>query len=413
MAMAKRTSTKRAGMATRAKAASKPAPKAARRVSKPRPARSAPTRVVLLVATRKGGFLLVSDAARRRFELSGPFFLGSVIQHMVLDPRDGRTLLMAASTGHLGPTVFRSTTWGKTWKEASAPPRFPKADGDSGRSVKSVFWLTPGHRSEPGVWYAGTSPEGLFRSEDSGNTWHGISGFNDHPMRAEWAKDGATPGGVLTHSISIDPRDAKHLYLGISVGGIFESWDGGEDWVPLNKGVDIDYRPEKDLEFGHDPHCLIIHPADPDRLYHQNHCGIYRLDRPGERWTRIGKAMPKKIRDIGFPIVAHPRDPKTVWVFPMDGTDVWPRTSPDGRPAAYMTRDGGKSWQRQDKGLPREQGWFTVKRQAMAADHGDPVGLYFGTTGGELWMSRNEGASWECIASHLPEILGVTSGARR
>jgi hypothetical protein len=148
-------------------------------------------------------------------------------------------------------------------------------------------------------------------------------------------------------------------------------------------------------------------PSNPDRLYQQNHCGIYRLDRPSETWVRIGKNMPKRVGDIGFPMVVHPRNADTVWVFPMDGQTVWPRTTLEGQAAAYRTRNGGKTWQRLDAGLPQEQAWWTVKRQAMTADAHDPVGLYFGTTSGELWMSRDEGRRWACIARHLPEIYAV------
>ena len=148
-------------------------------------------------------------------------------------------------------------------------------------------------------------------------------------------------------------------------------------------------------------------PGNPDRLYQQNHCGIYRLDRPGTRWERIGRRMPAEVGDIGFPLVVHPRDDRTAWVFPMDGSDVWPRTSPGGRPAVYATRDGGASWQRHDTGLPPGAAWWTVKRQAMAADREASVGLYFGTTSGELWLSRDEGRQWECLVRHLPEIYAV------
>ena len=144
-----------------------------------------------------------------------------------------------------------------------------------------------------------------------------------------------------------------------------------------------------------------------DRLYQQNHCGIYRLDRPSRQWLRIGKNMPQQVGDIGFPLVLHPRDADTAWVFPMDGTAVWPRTSPAGRPAVYATHDAGATWQRLDAGLPAGEAWWTVKRQAMTADRRNPVGLYFGTTSGELWMSRDEGKEWRCIAQHLPEIYAV------
>jgi hypothetical protein len=193
----------------------------------------------------------------------------------------------------------------------------------------------------------------------------------------------------------------------MSSGGVFESVDKGADWKPLNAGVAADFLPIPNPEYGHDPHCVRLHPLAPDLLYQQNHCGIYRLERPATRWERIGTNMPKKIGDIGFPLVLHPRDPATLWVFPMDGTSVWPRTSPGGKPAAYVTRNAGKTWMRLDAGLPRSQGWFTVKRQAMTADARDPVGVYFGTTGGEVWASRNEGAKWSCIARHLPHIYSV------
>ena len=152
-------------------------------------------------------------------------------------------------------------------------------------------------------------------------------------------------------------------------------------------------------------------PSNPDRLYQQNHCGIYRLDKPAEQWIRIGDNMPRDIGDVGFPIVVHPRNRDCAWVFPMDGTEVWPRTSPGGKPCTYVTYDAGKTWKRQDKGLPTRHAWFTVKRQAMTADGSDPLGLYFGTTSGEIWISRDEGESWECIMQHLPEIysLSITS----
>ena len=366
--------------------------------------------VSLLVGTRKGAFIYRGDAARTSWHLEGPHYLGNIVNHLVMDPRDGRTLLMAAKTGHLGPTVFRSTDGGQNWSEARQPPAFRKAaEGEEGRAVESVFWLTPGHASEPGAWYAGTSPVGLFRSDDGGISWREVAGFNDglYPQIKQAIFPG--PDGAQLHSICADPRDSRHLYVGISIGGIFESEDGGSTWTPLNRGVDADFLPDPSMEYGHDPHLLAMHPAMPDRLYHQNHCGIYRLDRPASRWTRIGRNMPKEVGDIGFPIVLHPRDPDCAWVFPMDGTEAWPRTSPGGRPAVYRTTDAGASWDRQDAGMPGERAWWTVKRQAMCADAGRPLGLYFGTTSGELWCSTDEGAHWSRIAEHLPHIYSVTA----
>jgi len=366
--------------------------------------------ITLLIGTRKGAWIYRSDSSRRQWRVDGPHFLGHIANHLVLDPRDRRTLLLAARTGHLGPTVFRSTDLGKTWKEASHPPAFPKvAEGEKGRVVDHVFWLTPGHPSQPGVWYAGTSPQGLFRSENHGDSWEPVPGLNDHPQYRLWmgGEQDGTPDGPKLHSIIVDPRDPAHLYLGMSSGGVHESLNAGRDWRTLINGLEVVPGVDASNVAAHDPHCVRLCPNNPDRLYQQNHCGIYRIDRPSNEWTRIGKSMPTTVGDIGFPLVLHPRDPDTLWVFPMDGTDVWPRTSPGGKPAAYVTRNGGKTWKRLDFGLPHAQAWLTVKRQAMAGDQHDPVGLYFGTTSGDVWASRDEGAKWHCIARHLPHIYAV------
>jgi len=369
-----------------------------------------PGRLLLLIATRKGAFILLADATRETFAIRGPHFLGHVIHHIVLDPRDRRTMLMAASTGHLGPTVFRSTDFGETWQEADHPPQFPKAAvGQRARAVDHVFWLTAGHESEPDVWYAGTSPQGLFRSDDGGQRWEGVVGLNNHPMLDTWTggeKDG-TPDGPKLHSVLIDPRNRNRMYVGMSGGGFFVTDDQGGQWRPLNQGCRADFFPDPYPEYGQDPHRVMLHPLRPDRLYQQNHCGIYRMDLPDETWVRVGEHMPSDIGDIGLPLALHPRDPDTVWVFPMDGSSVWPRVSPGGRPAVYATRDAGASWQRLDAGLPREQAWFTVKRQSFSADPLTPVGLYFGTTSGAVWASADEGAHWRPLARDLPEIYAV------
>ena len=381
---------------------------------------AAPRAVIVLVATRKGAWLYHGDPGRKSWRADGPHFLGHIVNHMVLDPRDGRTLLAAAKTGHLGPTIFRSTDFGRTWKEAAKPPAFAKATGDNpgglpARSVDHTFWLTPAHGNEPNVWYAGTSPQGLFRSEDGGITWEPFSTINEDPQYRTWmgsVQDG-TPDGPKMHSIIVDPRDPKHLYFGMSGGGVHESRDGGQKFAPIVGGMEVveGFNPAEVSV--HDPHSVKLCPSNPDRLYQQNHCGIYRLDRPSTTWIRVGNAMPKTVGDVGFPMVVHPWDADTAWVFPMDGTNVWPRTSPGGKPAAYVTRNAGKTWKRQASGLPEKSAWWTVKRQAMSADLRDPVGLYFGTTSGEVWMSRDEGQKWSCLARHLPEIYSVETALRR
>ena len=371
--------------------------------------RSSPKGTDVLVGTRKGLFILHGDAKRQKWRADGPHFLGQIVNHAVMNPATG-SILVAARAGHLGPTVFRSINSGRTWKEASAPPAFPKSLADSyGWSVGHVFWLSAGHQSETKVWYAGTSPHGLFRSEDDGVTWQSVDGFNLHPDRVKWlgGSQEAPPDGATVHSINVDPFDKQHIYVAMSSGGVFESVDAGATWQPLNRGCAADFLPDPDAEYGHDPHCLRVHPTAKDVVYQQNHCGIYRLERKAGRWLRIGDNMPKEIGDIGFPVVLHPRDANTLWVFPMDGTSVWPRVAVAGKPAVYCSRDAGASWQRQDSGLPPAQAWFTVKRQAMAADQHRSVGLYFGTTGGEMWASFDEGANWQCLMLHLPHIYSV------
>ncbi len=366
--------------------------------------------VRLLVATTKGAWFLTSDATRHGWQIEGPTF--SAIPSTI-SCRIRATVAHADGGAHRpsGPDGVPLHRRRPQLDRSRAPARLRQgAGGETGRVVDHVFWLTPGHASAPGTWYAGTSPQGLFRSADHGATWEPVSGFNDHPNWRTWTggeQDG-TPDGPKMHSVLVDPRDARHLYIGMSSGGVFESTDGGADWKPLNRGSLATFLPDPNPEYGQDPHCMLQHPADPDILYQQNHCGIYRMDRREGVWKRIGEAMPAEVGDIGFPIVAHRRDPRTVWVFPMDGSDVWPRVSPGGHPAAYVTRDAGETWRRQDRGLPAEQGWFTVKRQAMATDGHAPVGVYFGTTGGEIWASADEGEGWQCIARNLPQVYAVT-----
>lgn len=374
--------------------------------------------LVLLVATRKGAWFFRSDAKRKTWATDGPHFLGHTISHVQLDPRDGRTLLAAAKTGHLGPTIFRSTNGGRTWKEAKQPPAFAKpSNALPARSVDHTFWLTPGHASERDTWYAGTSPQGLFRSEDGGVTWAPLSSVNDDAQFRSWmgtVQDG-TPDGPKLHSIIVDPRDPAHLYFGMSGGGVHESRDAGQTWSTLVKGMEVvEGAPADDIAC-HDPHCVRLCPSQPSRLYQQNHCGVYRIDRSADAakgaaqdsWQRIGRKLPKRVGDIGFPMVVHPHDADTAWVFPMDGTTVWPRTSPDGQPAAYITRNAGRTWQRQDQGLPQSQAWWTLKRQAMTVDTLATPALYLGTTSGELWIGRDGGERWSNIARHLPEIYAV------
>ena len=264
---------------------------------------------VLWIGTRKGAFSLRPDARRQKWKVAGPQFLGHIIHHVVQDPRDPKTLLMAAKTGHLGPTVFRSADRGRTWREAAQPPAFRKViEGKvAARAVERVFWLTPGHASERAPGMRAPRPPDLFRSEDGGDHWESVEGFNENPMRPQWAPGFATPDGEFLHSILVDPRDAQHLYLAISMGGVFESTDGGRNWTPLNEGCAADFLPDPDVPFGHDPHCLVMHPLAARPALSAESLRHLPAGPAGRRWARIGDAMPRRIGDIGFPIVLDPQ----------------------------------------------------------------------------------------------------------
>ncbi|MEE2858806.1 MAG: glycosyl hydrolase [Candidatus Neomarinimicrobiota bacterium] len=366
--------------------------------------------IILLVSTDKGAFLYFSDADRRHWDVSGPHFMGATVHHLVLDPRDNNTLLASVQSRISGNIIYRSTNFGKSWEPANKQPKFKK--NKLNRVIDHVFCLMPGHDEEKKCWYAGTSPQGLFRSEDGGNNWEAVTGFNDNENWESWTKksDDGYPKVSKLHSIIINSSNKNHMYIGMSYGGVFQTLDAGKKWTPINDGLHADYMKNKNSKFGHDPHSVISHPYNPDRLYQQNHCGIYKLDLPNNKWVRIGDNMPSDIGDIGFPIAIHPNDPNTIWVFPIDGTEMWSRVCPEGQPAIYCSKDGGESWFRQDIGLPMRNAWLTVLRKSLNTDSMLEAGIYFGTTSGSLWMSDNEGNSWRQIAIHLPRILSIETG---
>ena len=258
-------------------------------------------------------------------EIVDGMHIGAVVNDMVMDSRGtSRTILMGRALAYC-PTAFASTDLGKSWKETTKPPAFPKApESEKGISVHHNFWISPA-TSEPRAWYLGTSPQGLFRSEDDGVTWERVNGFSQHPLFKTWwnPPDEGPPDGPTLHSVMIDPRDANHMYLCLSGGGAFESHDKGRDWYPLNKGLVSDFLPVPDAEVGHDPHRVEMNPLDPDRFYMQNHVGVYAMDRKKGVWENIGKKLPKPYSDHSYPIVTHPRDPDTVWIFPLDGLSRW------------------------------------------------------------------------------------------
>lgn len=352
--------------------------------------------VRLLVGTRKGLFVLESDEAREDWTVRGPALEGWAVANTLVDPRvDSRTL---AVVGHFvyGPTVHRSSDRGETWTQVEASPAF---DGADDRDLDQVWTVAPGARTEPDVLYAGVAEAALFRSADGGEIWTEVVGLQRHESREEWFPG---KGGLCVHSIVVHPADPDRIWLGISAVGVLRTDDRGETWEIVNDGLGtIEEAAAGDSDAGSCVHRLVGDPDHPDRLFQQNHLGVYRSRNGGDEWEALDDGLPST---FGFPMAMHPRDPDTLYVLPLESGEV--RMVPDGEPAVYRTRDTGDAWERMDRGLPTDS-WVTVLRHAMAVDDGDPVGVYVGTTGGDLYHSADEGDSWAELPVTLPRVLGL------
>ena len=348
-------------------------------------------RVLLMVGTKKGAFLLDGDADRRSWSIRGPFCTGFEIRDVTYDPADG-SVYAAAASPWFGPAVFRSPDLGETWTHSSAGLTY----GEGGPDVTRVWNVTPAH----GAVYAGVEPAGLFRSDDKGATWTEMAGLRAHPSRPEWQPGN---GGLICHTIIAHPADPGHLWVGISAVGVFETTDGGVTWATRNTGVRADFYPGPAPEFGQCVHKVAMAAGKPATLYQQNHCGMYRTDDSGATWIEITGSLPS---DFGFAMGAHPRDPETAWVIPLT-TPTEGRFTPDARPAVWRTRDGGASWARHADGLPQADAWVSVLREAMGVDSLEPAGVYFGAQSGQLFASADEGETWMEIEASLPAIASV------
>ena len=351
-------------------------------------------RLCLLVGTKKGAFVFTSDPGRKHWKVSGPHLKGNEVYHMAYDARSG-VILASIISGHFGPTVARSENMGNSWKECSAPPRFPK---HSRLSVTRVWQIKPGSEDEPRVVYAGVEPACLFRSEDEGKSWNVNESLMDHKTRKKWQPGG---GGLCLHTILLYKRRPKRMHVAISAVGTLRTDDGGESWKFQNKNVLADFQPEKYPEFGQCVHKLATNPSKPDVIFHQNHCGVYRSDDAGENWIDIRNNLPSR---FGFPIAVDANDPKRAYVAPMEGD--FSRIPPGGHFAVWGTDNAGKEWFKLDSGLPSVS-YYTVLRDGMVADIEDPCGLYFGTTTGHLYTSRDQGDHWVNISDGLPPVLSV------
>ena len=306
---------------------------------------------------------------------------------------------------HWGAVLRRSDDLGRTWTDPQAANvRFPES---SGTALRQIWQIQPGRADEPETLYCGVEPAALFESRDAGETWALVQGLWDHPHRARWEPGG---GGLCLHTILPDPADRNRLFIATSTGGVYRSDDAGRSWLARNHGIVAPFLPEKNPEFGQCVHKMVQPPARPGRLFLQHHWGIYRSDDAGDSWQDVGKGrgVPS---DFGFSIVAHPHDPDSVYVLPLQSDEF--RCPPEAKLRVYRTRDGGTSWKGLSRGLPQRHAFETVLRDAMGTDSTKPLGIYFGTRSGKVFASRDEGASWTCIQDGLPPIVCVRAAVVR
>ncbi len=352
---------------------------------------------LLLVGTTKGAFLLRSNAQRNRWDVGGPYFHGQVVYAMAYDGRGGQHRIWASTSTYWGTLLRSSDDFGKSWTNPQqAPIRFPP---DTGISLKNIWQIALGRLEEPNVLYCGVEPAALFETRDAGETWSMVRGLFDHPHRPRWVPGN---GGLALHTIVLDPAERQRMYVAISSGGVYRTEDGGSTWTAQNRGVRAVFMPEKYPEFGQCVHKIALHPDRPERLFLQNHWGLYRSDDRAEKWTDIANGVPS---DFGFAMVVHPRNPDCVYIVPVESDEF--RCACDGRLRVYRTRNGGSSWEPLARGLPQKGAYETVLRDAMSVDSLDPAGIYFGTRSGQLFGSRDEGKTWQKILEGLPSVVCV------
>lgn len=356
---------------------------------------------LLLVGTVKGAFILRSNAQRAKWEVGGPYFHGHAVYSLACDTRAGRRRIWASTQSYWGTSLRASDDFGRSWSNPPQNPiRFP---ADSGVSLKNIWQIAPGRDDEPDTLYCGVEPAALFESRDGGVSWSLNRALFNHPHRMRWLPSN---GGLALHTVVLDPANRQRMYVAISTGGVYRTDDGGASWTPRNRGVRVTFMPNPYPEFGQCVHKIVMHPSRPERLYLQNHWGVYRSDDGAESWTDIAGGLPS---DFGFAMVVLPGKPDWVYIVPVESDEF--RCSCDGRLRIYRTRNGGGSWEPLSKGLPQKSAYETVLRDAMTTDTCDPSGIYFGTRSGQLFGSRDEGRSWQRIVEGFPSILCVRAVA--
>jgi hypothetical protein len=365
----------------------------------------AKTKVLVMVGTRKGGFILSSDESRKRWAVSGPHAQGGEVFHMAYDHRNG-SMFAAVNYFIWGPQLQISHDLGQTWSDPVKQPRFT---GQGGQTVKRIWHVEPGRDIEPNVLYAGVEPAALFKSADGGETWREVEGLSQHPTREKWQPGN---GGLCLHSMVLDPLHGKRMWVGISAVGVFGTLDKGANWQPMNKNVRADFQPDRFPEFGQCVHKLLSPAARPNVLYQQNHCGVYRSDNGGDDWQDISEGLPSR---FGFVLGLHSHDPDTLYVLPEDKAlngevGGMNRFVTDAKFRVFRSRNGGADWEPLTRGLPQKNAYLHAMREGMATDSLDPCGIYVGTTAGKVFYSRDDGDTWELLAEDLPPINSVSCG---
>lgn len=355
---------------------------------------------ILMVGTRKGLVLVRAGEGRRTWTADPIQFSNQEVYAVGVDPRrDPPRLFAGVAWGHWGPTLVHSDDLGKTWVEPEeAAIAFP--DGSDTALVR-VWQIVAAPAGQEDVVYAGVEPHALFRSDDGGRRFSLVEGLWKHPHRTQWMPGG---GGACLHTILPHPTDERRMLIALSSGGIYRTADGGSSWEAANRGIEARFMPEDQRfpEFGQCVHRVAGHPSRPDRLFAQNHFGVYRSDDGGTRWEAIEDGLPST---FGFPIVVHPRKPDTIFIFPLQADSE--RIPPGGHCRVYRSDDAGASWTALSRGLPADPYYAAVLRDAMCADSEDPAGIYFGTRLGEVYGTVDDGESWTEVATHLPDVLSL------
>ena len=364
------------------------------------------TGIRVLVGTRKGAFILTSDDKRTNWSVQGPHFPGWEVYHLKGSSIDPNRIYVSQSTGWFGQLIQRSDDGGQSWQPMNnefaykgVPGTHQWYDGTPHPwDFKRVWHLEPS-LTEPDTVYAGIEDAALFKSTDAGASWHELAGLREHTTGSTWAP-GA--GGLCLHTILLDKNDPKRMYVAISAAGAFRTDDAGETWKPINKGLVSSHIPDPDAEVGHCVHRLAMHPARPNVLFMQKHWDVMRSDDFGDHWHEISGNLPT---DFGFVIDVHSSDPDTVYVVPIKSdSEHFPL---DGQLRVYRSKVGGVEWEALGKGLPEKDCYVNVLRDAMAVDSSESCGIYFGTTGGQVYVSSNSGDSWDAIVRDLPAVLSV------